>query len=568
MQTRRFIGRTAALGLSVPLWAASFSLNILSLLIPVAILLIFDRVIPFQSADTLQMITLALICSAAMELVLRWSRSILLSVSAEDAAVSNYSRFMSKVLHANTVEFTNIPNSTYLERYKAIGQLRDHHSGQNQALAIDLPFTLVFAAMIGLIGGWMILVPAGAFCSVLLFASVMKRAQWALFNARNGLDLRRYAFLSELLSSMPTVKANRMEHQMTRRFEMLEDQTVDISRRLIQFSGLAQSFGAIFAQLSVASMGLLGAFLVIQGRIGIAELAACMLLNGRIIQPLTKLMSFWVQSENVTASRGRLEDMETVKTNGSSGTEATAIQGDVTVSDVSLRHAIDGMGGVTTCSFQAPKNTTVLILADDSWMVHTLFDALMGQQEPESGAVLIDGRPASDCTANRGTGGIVALETEPAILSGTLLENLSAFGDADQIERAKHIAAQLGLEKRIHRLPKGYNTILNSATSFEGDPVNRQLIALTRALAVQPRILLMFEPTAVLDTPERQLLADCLGNLSPKPTILMASPDPRMKKLADSTAQMNAPMSEDLAAWAADAELEKRAALSDAKGAA
>lgn len=568
MHTRKFIGRTSAPGLSIPLWAASFSLNILSLLMPVAILLIFDRVIPFQSAETLQMITLALLVSAAMELVLRWSRSILLSASAEDAAVSNYRRFMSTVLFANPVEFANHPGSTYLERYTAIGQLRDHHAGQNQTLVIDLPFTLVFAAMIGLIGGWMILVPAGALVSVLVFAALMKRAQWALFDTRKTLDLRRYAFLSELLSNMPTVKANRMEHQMTRRFEMLEDQTVDISRRLIQFSGLAQSFGAIFSQLSVAAMGLLGAYFVIQDRIGIAELAACMLLNGRIIQPLTKLMSLWVQSENLAASRSRLDEMNAVKTNSIPGPAGPPAEGDVAVSGVTLKRAGGSSGGAAHADFQLRPGTTALIEAEKGWMVHALFDALTGQYQPEQGEVLVDGRPASECTGKRGAGGIVALESEPAILSGTLLENLSAFGDAAQVERAKYFAARLGLEKRIHRLPAGYNTVLNTGSGFEKDPVNRQLIALTRVLAANPRILLMFEPTAVLDTQERQRLADCLKSLSPRPTILMASPDPRMQQLADATVRLEAPATAELAAWAEDEKREQQHALPGVKGAA
>jgi len=568
MNMREFTGSVSTLGISIPLGAASFSLNILALLMPISILLIFDRVIPFQSSDTLRMLTLALLISAGMELVLRWSRSVLLSFSAENAAVSNYQRFMSKVLRANTVAFSKEPSSTYFERYTAIAQLRDHHSGQNQTLAIDLPFTVLFAVMIGLIGGWLFLVPAGALCAVLIFAIFMKRAQWVLFGARKTLDTRRYAFLSELLSNMATIKANRMERQMTRRFEMLESQTVDISRKLIQFSGLAQSFGAIFSQLAVASMGLLGAYLVIQNTIGIAELAACMLLNGRIIQPLTKLMTLWVQSENVAVSRARLNEIETVVANKESVTTREPLKGKIEVSRVSVKRLNGSGASFAHTSFEASKNGAVLIDASDSWMVYALFDAVAGQRETDQGEILIDGLPAVDRVYQRGKGALVVLETEPAILSGTLLENLSAFGDAEQIEQAKKIAASLGLEKRIHRLPKGYNTKLNTGTMFEKDPVNRQLIALTRALAVQPSILLMNEPTAILDTPERQAFADCLKSLSPRPTMIFSSPDPRMKKIADTTVRLDPLESPDIADWVQDAQRDRMEALMQQRGAA
>lgn len=568
MEPREFVGRISAPQFDIPLWVASLSMNILSLLMPISILLIFDRVIPFQSTETLRVLTFALLIGAGVELVLRQCRTVLLTTAAEGAAILNYRRFMTKVLGANTLAFSREPASTFAERYAAIGQLRDYHSGQGQALSIDLPFTFLFAVLIGLIGGWLILVPLSAFCVVAVFAGFMKRAQWALFRQRKALDTRRYAFLSEILSSMPTVKANRMEPQMARRFEMLEDQTVSLSKTLIQFSGFSQSFGAIFSQMTVAAMGLLGAYLVISNQIGIAELAACMLLNGRIVQPLTKLMALWVQSENTAVSKARLEEMERIEIRQSAISPGNTLVGKVDVSCLSMSRS-SGEGEIFfPITFQADQGTVVLIEATDSWMIDAVFDALTGQRTPDEGEVLIDHLPASQQFGRRGQDALVALESKSAILSGTILDNISAFGDAAMAARAKKVALALGLEKRIHRLPMGYATRLNTGTGFESDPVNRQLIALTRALALRPRVLLMNEPTAVLDTPEREALADYLKSLSPRPTMILASPDPRMKRFSDQTVRLALSESEDLAAWVIDAGLEVAAANSLSRGAA
>lgn len=111
MKPRGFLGRVAKKRTDIPLWAASLSLNVLSLLMPISILLIFDRVIPFQSTDTLLMLTLVLLVGAAMEVIFHWSRCVLLNVTAEEAAVSNYRHFMRKVLYANTVDFSSAPGS-------------------------------------------------------------------------------------------------------------------------------------------------------------------------------------------------------------------------------------------------------------------------------------------------------------------------------------------------------------------------------------------------------------------------------------------------------------------------
>jgi ATP-binding cassette subfamily C protein LapB len=568
MKANRAVKRRTRLRMGIPLLAASLSLNILSLLAPITILLIFDRIIPFQSTETLRILTWALAIGAGLEFALRWARSVLLTTAAEESAVTRQRQFLEQVLNANPIHFSQDTASTYFDRYMAISQLREHQSGQSQTLAIDLPFTVLFALMIGLIGGWLVLIPAAAFCIVLVFAGVMKHLQWSLFERRKALDTRRYAFLSALLSSLSTVKANRMEPQMARRFELLEDQTVEVSRKLILFSGFAQSFGAVFGQIMVAAMGLLGAYLVIQNMIGIAELAACMLLNGRIIQPLTKILPIWVQSESVALSRRKLREMDSISQKLPSWIGHKKLKGDLRVERLCLSHPQNKEAVNRPVSFHVQPGTGILIEAEESWMVDALFATILGNQEPNTGACLIDEAATTELPAPVGRGGIVALERDPAILSATLLDNLAAFGGTETVERAKQIASKLGLERRIHRLPEGYNTQLGKGSSFESDPVNRQLIALTRALALRPRMLLMNEPSSVLDAPERQALATCLKTLSPRPTLVIASPDPRLHQLTDQSAQLGNIRTSDLLQWQEDAHRDTDEACRMKRGAA
>ena len=549
-------GRVVGLKIDGPVLAASLALNILSLLTPLAILLIFDRVIPFQSFETLTLLTLVLCTSAALELILRWSRSVVLSAAAEHAAVDNHLQFLDRVTAANVRAFASTAPTQHIERYGAVARLRDHFSGQNQALAIDLPFTAVFFIMVALIGGWLVLIPLTCLLAVLVFASVMKSVQGSIFDSRKALDERRYAFLYEVLTKIPTVKSHTMERQMTRRFERLQDQTVNTSHKLILFSGFAQSFGSIVSQLSIAGIGLFGALLVIQGFIGIAELAACMMMNGRIIQPLTRLVSLRVQSEVLDVSRRMLTEMDTFQRRHLPAQPVQGMCGEIAFRKVRIEN------GIRTAPITKliPAGSTVLIDTQHDWIMPALTDAITGQSSPHSGSILIDGLIAIDRIAERGPSALVVLERTPAIFTGTVLDNISAFGDSAQMERAKSYARALGLERRIFRQPAGYLTELNKNNIFERDRVNRQLIALVRILAMQPKILLMNEPTSVLETPEREALSRCLASLPWNPTIVMASPDPRMKRLANDVLPIGLENEVNLAAWDADAQADAQAA--------
>ena len=549
-----FNGRSSGVLIDTPVLAASLALNILSMLTPIVILLIFSRVIPFQSTATLQMLTLAMLVAATMELLLRWSRSVLLHSAAENAAVENNQTFLRNVLRANTTAFAGESKAVHLERYAAVARLRDHYSGQNQTLVIDLPFTAIFIVMVGLVGGWLVLVPLGTLFGVLIFAAMFKTSQSKIFEDRKLLDARRYAFLSEVFAKMATVKANTMERQMTRRFELLEDQTVESSHKLIRFVGFAQSYGAVFSQCAVGAMGILGAYLVIQQTIGIAELAACMLLNGRITQPLMRVMTVWVQSESLAMAKSKLADISKIPTSHDHKIQREVLDGELEVVDVAMTHPYSDEQLLAGLSFKAAAGRTLLLDGTNTWAVAALFDAISGQRSVDTGRILIDGFDQEDISAKKGQGGLVVLEENPAILAGTLLQNMSAFGDAERIERAKNIAAQLGLEKRIHRLPLGYNTVVNQGSAFDRDPVNRQLIALVRCLSLQPKILLMNEPTAILDTPEREALSACLQALDPRPTLVIRSPDPRMKRLADASIDLSTIKPSDLQMWEQDAK--------------
>lgn len=132
------------------------------------------------------------------------------------------------------------------------------------------------------------------------------------------------------------------------------------------------------------------------------------------------------------------------------------------------------------------------------------------------------------------------------------MENLSGFGGGSEEEYARDIAVKLGLERRVRRLPEGYDTPLNAGGSFERDPLNCQLVALTRAIAMRPKVLMMYEPSAVLNTEERDALQQCLTELSDPPTILVYSPDPRIRSLADKTLTLKSAEFAELEKWDAD----------------
>lgn len=531
---------------------ATLSLNLLALAMPLVILQIFDRVISNNSMQTLSLLVLGLAIVVAFETILRTARVVLLSSVSENYELDLTSKFVTRTLAADPSSYSKTTEAEHLERFAAIGRLRDFYAGQGRLASLELPFAVLFIAMIGLIGGWLIIVPILGVVLLLQFTSVLVRYQEPIFEERNSLDARRYAFLIEILSQIASIKLNTMEKQMLRRFEMMQVKTEENSRKAILYSGVSQSFGAVYSQAALIAMGLFGGFLVIHGNIGMAELAACMLLNGRTIQPFVKMLGVWAQSESIAASEKKLNtalEMQAPALLGSTG--ETPKTGTIEIVELSAGYSDGASRVLANLSATITDGNCVAIAGEIGKGKSTLLKTILGEIEPMEGQVLIDGRAASPVWPPRGRGGIAMVGSQSAIFNGTILQNLSAFGRGDQIDRALELSEKLGLEERIHRLPLGYNTSLGDNGRYVLDASSLKLVSLIRALVVQPKILLLQNPTYGVDHATRSRVVNFITGELENTTVVAATHDDFLIGASDDMLLLQ---KSDLERWQEDAE--------------
>lgn len=517
----------------------TLALNLLALALPLVVLQIFDRVIPFQANDTLLFLFIGLCVVAVLEFTLKTARTVLLSNTGKVFETKLSEEFITATLRAEPEKFSKTTPAAHLDQFGAIAQLRAYYAGQGRILAIDLPFTFVFIAMIGLIGGWLVLVPVGCIVALLLFRASLQAAQSAIFEKRRMLDSRRYSFLAEAMSQIRTLKANTMEPQILRRYELLQQQTTEISHRIIKFSGLSQTFGALFSQLAVAAMGLFGSFLVVTDRIGIAELAACMLLNGRTVQPMLKALGLWVQSENISAAKTKFQTACAIESISKGSAQSGEIEGSVTFKDISVSPSDNGGVQFQNLNFHVPRGKPLLLSGNVAGQKTTILKMILGEIEPDTGQVLIDEKPARDFLGYRGHGGICYVDHKPLVFSGTVLENISAFGDGDRIEIALELSARLGVEKYIQRLPLGYNTQVLSSPTLINNRAAMQGISLVRALALQPKILLLNNIGAGMDNVGRAAFAALVKDPNCATTVIIAEDSDCFANLGDNICDLD-----------------------------
>ncbi|MDJ0980113.1 MAG: ABC transporter transmembrane domain-containing protein [Kiloniellales bacterium] len=513
--------------------AASLTINVLSLALPAVLLQIYDRIIPNTATDTLLILMLGLVAALLIDAVLRVARSNILGWHAAQFEQIAGCRAVERLVSSDIGSFEREAPGVHLDRLTAVDTLRDFLSGQAKILIVDLPFVLLFLGLVAFMGGWLVLVPMAALVLLAGAALLVGRRLKLALESRATLDDRRYSFIIEVLTGINTVKGLAMEAQMQRRYDRLQESSAASTYDATFFSNLAQGLGAGFSNLTMVGVGALGSILVINGQLSIGSLAACTLLAGRSVQPPLRALSLWTQFQNITVARERLQqifDMEPEA--GADAEQAGEIQGEIELRNLTFGYP-DAPPMFCDVNLLIRSGEVIGIRGDTGSGKSTLLMLILNALKPNKGSVRFDGQDIRDLDPHSLRDQIAYLPQSAMLFKGTIMDNLTSFAGPAKINQALEAASLLRLDQAINRLPAGYETRVGEG-AFEALPTGlQQGIAMARALAGTPKVVLFDEANSGLDQRSDEILKTAIASLKGKATIILVSHRPSLLALAD-----------------------------------
>jgi ATP-binding cassette subfamily B protein len=142
----------------------------------------------------------------------------------------------------------------------------------------------------------------------------------------------------------------------------------------------------------------------------------------------------------------------------------------------------------------------------------TTFSLILGFNDPESGRVLFDGRPAASLALGALRSQIAIVPQEVLLFGGSIRENIEYGKPGASLEEIQDAARFANAHDFISALPDGFETIVGPrGTKLSGG--QRQRIAIARAILADPRILLLDEATSALDSESERLVNEALERL-------------------------------------------------------
>jgi ABC-type protease/lipase transport system fused ATPase/permease subunit len=168
----------------------------------------------------------------------------------------------------------------------------------------------------------------------------------------------------------------------------------------------------------------------------------------------------------------------------------------------------------------------------------TVSRLMVGAMRPDTGVVRLDGADLATWDAGQLGSAVGYLPQDVALFPGTIRDNIARFGDAGD-EAVVAAAKAACAHEMIVRLPNGYQTMLDdNAMTLSGG--QKQRIALARALLGGPRVVVLDEPNANLDSDGEAALTDCVLALKArKCTVVMITHRIGLVRISDYVAMMS-----------------------------
>ena len=177
---------------------ASFFINILSLALPVTLLQVYDRILPNSGKSTLFLLVVGVGVALVLEMVLRLVRSYFTGwISARFEHMAGCVTF-ERLLLSPLDQFEKDGSGVHMERLSALSSLKEFYAGQAILTLFDLPFAVLFLAVIAYLAGSLVVVPMVLISLFALSAYVVGKYLRSALQSRMQADDRRFNFIIEV----------------------------------------------------------------------------------------------------------------------------------------------------------------------------------------------------------------------------------------------------------------------------------------------------------------------------------------------------------------------------------
>lgn len=512
-------------------------LNILALLTPLFIMLIYDRVIATSAQNVLPMIAMGAFIAIGFELRLRLIRAKGLSwLSGRlDNIVSNKIFAHLIGLSPRLIEKASV--AAQIARIKTFESVRDFFSGSLFMTTLELPFVLLSVLAISLIAGPLVLIPLSAVGIYIgLFYVTRQKIKTAIRLAAKRSSIRQQ-FSIETFEKLGAIQGHGLQQKWQEKYRHVSGNEA-FSHFKLGFIGMVCETIAhsITVLAAVATVGM-GAHLIWQGSMTSGALVASMILVWRILTPFYSLCTMVPRLEQLRNSIqqvNNLIDIDTEEEETKSYSTLPNIKGDISFQNVEFRYADDGNEIFSDLNFEIKRGSIAIINGTNGTGKSAVLKLIKCLYQPNRGTVKIDGFDIRQLNPNDLRQKIAYASRNPHFYEGSIADNLRLSYPLVSEKELEIALKKADVWEDVQSMPDGINTVIGTHNGAHITHNFASRLSLARIYLHPGSIVLIDElPNTLLSSKAGRNLKEHLAEVKGKKTVILCSFRRDYMELAD-----------------------------------
>ena len=513
---------------------ATVFINIFVLAIPLFTMNVYDRVLPNKATETLWVLAIGVIVVIVFDFILKLLRAYFIEQAGKRADIRMSNTIFDHLLN---IKLDSKPASTgmFVSRLQSFESVREFFTTATITAFVDLPFVALFIFIIFYIGGDLGYVSLFTAILAIIFSLIMQSPIKDTILKSFQEEQIKQTVLTETVSGLEIIKSVKAENRMRTHWEKSISQTSYFANKAHYLSQVVTYFVSSLAQLSSITIVIVGVLLANEGLISMGVIIAAMILNSRVIAPVSQIASMLIRLDRTIISLKNIDEIMNMPVEREASKHYLSrpyLDGDIHFKNVCFAYKEQNFKILDNINIKIKKGEKIGIIGKVGSGKSTLIKLLMNLYETNEGSILVDNTELRQIDPVDLRKAIGYVPQEPFLFMGSIKDNITIgdqFASDEEILKAAKIS---GVHDFIGKHQAGYDLLVGErGEGLSGG--EKQIVTLARALVSDPNILILDEPTNSMDDLSENIFKRNLKSIIENKTLILITHKPSMLSLVD-----------------------------------